>query len=238
MRQRSTVFAVVLACGLMAAPSALGQEAAAGQAPPEPASRAAEIEQQEQAKFEHLVPAAPGKAEAVAARIFDTFLSGQLHWHPFFQNAYSGGGFTLGAGYLRYVSSYNLLDVRGSLTFSGYKRFEAQFMAPEVFNRRGTLSVLGGWREATQVNFFGLGMATTTEQKTNYGFTQPYLSAALDVFPTRKLFLVGAAVEVSQWQQGAGSGTAPSIEQKYTSQTLPGLGAQPVYLHSQGTIAL
>jgi len=238
MNRHSRVFAVVVVLGLMGVPSARAQVAADPQAVPEPASRAALIEQEEQAKFEHLAPAAPGKAEAVVTRISDTFLAGNLHWHAFWQNAYSGGGFTLGAGYLTHVSAYNFLDVRGSYTFSGYKRLESQFIAPELFKRRGTLSVLGGWREATAVNFFGIGAATTEAQLTNYGFTQPYLSATLDVFPTRRLFLVGGGVEVSQWRQGAGSGSSPSIEQKYTPQTLPGLGAQPVYLHTQATIGL
>jgi hypothetical protein len=201
-------------------------------------SRAATIEQAEAAKSAHLTPAAGGKAEAYVTRISDIFLSGQMHWHAFWQNAYSGGGFTLGAGYTEYVSSYNLLDVRGSITFSGYKRLEAEFLAPQVFGRRGTLSVLGGWREATAVNFYGLGQTTKQEDLVNYGFTQPYLSLNLDVFPMRKLFNIAGGVELSQWKQGAGSGASPSIEQKYTSQTLPGLGASPTYLHSQATVGL
>ena len=79
-------------------------------------------------------------------------------WHPFFESAYSGGGFTLGAGYAHHVSPYNLLDVRGSYTLSGYKRAEAEFIAPRLFHRRGALSLLGGWREATQVGFYGIGI--------------------------------------------------------------------------------
>ncbi len=165
-----------------------------------PDSRAAAIADAERAKAEHMAPAAPGKAEAYVTRISDIFLSGEMHWHAFWQNAYSGGGFTLGAGYSRYVSSYNLLDVRGSITFSGYKRMEAEFLAPELFGRRGTLSVLGGWREATAVNFYGLGQTTKTENLVNYGFKQPYLSANLEVFPAKKLFTIaggdrGVAVE-------------------------------------------
>ena len=70
----------------------------------------------------------------------------------------------------------------------------------------------------------------------NYGFTQPYLAADLEVFPTKKLFTVTGGVEVSQWNQGAGSGSSPSIEQKYTPATLPGLGASPIYLHTQATV--
>ena len=204
----------------------------------EPESRMASIEQAEQAKLDALAPAAPGKAEAYVARISDTFLSGQMHWHAFWQNAYSGGGFTVGAGYLRHVSAYNFIDARFSVTPSGYKRIEAEFLAPELFARRGNLSVLGGWREATQVNFFGVGKGTTTEDLTNYGFTRPYLSANLEVFPTRNLFVVGGGIEVSQWNQGSGSGSSPSVEQKYTPDTLPGLGASPVYLHSQATVGI
>jgi hypothetical protein len=196
------------------------------------------IEEAEQAKAEQLAPAKAGKAEAYVARISDTFLSGQMHWHAFWQNAYSGGGFTVGAGYTRYVSSYNWVDVRGSITPSGYKRLEAQFFAPDLFKRRGTLSVLGGWREATQVNFFGIGPATPQENRTNYGFTQPYLGATLEVFPTRKLFMVRGDVEVSQWNQGPASGSVTSVEQVYTPQTLPGLGASPIYLHTQATVGI
>lgn len=240
MNRASRLIAVVLmALGLVRVPSASAQAPAVdGQQPPEASSRAESIEQQEQAKSEQLTPAAPGKAEAYVTRISDAFLAGNLHWHAFWQNAYSGGGFTLGAGYRQHVSSYNVMDVRGSITFSGYKRVEAEFLAPELFKRHGTLSVLGGWREATQVNFFGLGQTTRQDNLTNYGFTQPYLSAITTIFPTRNLFLVGGGVEISQWRQGAGSGSSPSVEQKYTPQTLPGLGAQPVYLHTQGTIGI
>ena len=202
----------------------------------EPATRAGLIEQQEQAKSAQLTPAEPGKVEAYVTRLSDAFLAGNLHWHAFWTNAYSGGGFTLGAGYLNHVSSYNLLDLRGSITFSGYKRAEAEFIAPELFGRRSTLSLLGGWREATQVNFFGLGMGTSQTNLTNYGFTQPYLNLAVQTFPTNKWFFVGGGAEVSQWRQEAGSGSSPSVEQKYTSATLPGLGAQPVYFHTQATV--
>jgi hypothetical protein len=225
----------MVALGLTHAAGARAQQA---QDSSEASSRAALIEQAEQAKLDALAPAAPGKAEAYVARISDTFLSGQMHWHAFWQNAYSGGGFTVGAGYLRHVSAYNFLDARFSVTPSGYKRVEAEFLAPELFARRGNLSVLGGWREATQVNFFGVGKGTTTEDLTNYGFTRPYLSANLEVFPTRNLFVVGGGIEVSQWNQGSGSGSSPSVEQKYTPETLPGLGASPVYLHSQATVGI
>jgi len=224
-----------------AAPAAGVEQAESGEAEPsaqaaDPSSRAALIEQAQTVKSEHLTPAMQGKAEQQVTRLLDIFLSGQLHWHPFWQSAYSGGGFTLGAGYSTFVSPSNLLDVRGSYTFSGYKRMEAEFLAPELFKRRGTLSVLGGWREATQVGFYGFGMTSSQDHRTNYSFTQPYLSAQLEVFPMRRLFVVRGGIEATQWKQNPGEGTDPSVETAYTSATLPGLGAQPFYWHSQGTV--
>ncbi len=57
---------------------------------------------------------------------------------------------------MQHVSSYNFVDVRGSYSVSNYKRAEIEFVAPRLFHRRGELSVLGGWRDATQVGFYGL----------------------------------------------------------------------------------
>jgi hypothetical protein len=201
-------------------------------------SRTALIEQQQAEKAASLTPAKPGKVEQYVSRYAEAFLGGQMHWHPFFHNAYSGGGFTLGAGYNQFVSPYNTLDIRGSITFLGYKRIEAEFIAPNLFGRRGRLNAIGGWREATQVGFYGFGMTSTVDARANYGFKQPYGSATLEVRPTRKVLFLRGGLEFTQWKQGAGSGSEPSIETKYTPDTLPGLGAQPVYLHSSGSVGI
>jgi len=202
----------------------------------EPTTRTGAIEQAEDAKAANMMPAAPGKAEAYVTRISDVFLSGQMHWHTFWQSAYSGGGFTLGAGYTRYVSSYNFIDVRGSYTFSGYKRIEGEFIAPQLFGRRGNLSVLGGWREATQVGFYGFGMTSTEANRANYSFKQPYGSARLEVFPMRRGLMFRGGLESTRWAQNPGQGDVPSVETVYTPSTLPGLDTSPVYFHSQGTV--
>lgn len=229
MKRLADLSAFVIVVIVALSSPALAQEAT---------SRQELIEQEQESKSALLKPAEPGKAEAYVTRISDAFLSGQMHWHTFWQSAYSGGGFTIGAGYTQYVSPYNMLDMRGSITPSGYKRIEAELIAPELFGRRGTLSLLGGWREATEVGFYGFGMTSTQENRANYGFQQPHASATLEVFPTRRLFLVRGGLEVTQWKQGPGSGDVPSVDQVYTPSTLPGLGTQPVYLHSKGTIGV
>jgi hypothetical protein len=203
---------------------------------PEPQTRAAQIEQQQAAK--DVRPYRPGKAERLLDYAESTLTTGS-GFHPFFISAYSGGGFTLGAGYLKYVSPYNTLDVRGSFTFDGYKRVEAEFINPQLFGWPATLSVLGGWRDATEVGFYGIGTANTSQDdRVIYSFEQPYASTLLTVRPGRRVLVVAGGFEVSQWQSGPGGGSDPSIETVYTPETLPGLGAQPVYLHTQGTIGI
>jgi outer membrane protein assembly factor BamA len=229
-RDLTLTFMLLLAMG--------GGNHAHAQAPPAE-SRTALIEQTQAEKATRVQPYVPSKAEKFVTKLEDQFLGGQLHWHPFFESAYAGGGFTLGAGWKDYVSAYNTIDLRGSYTFSNYKRIEAEFRAPRLFKRRGSLSVLGGWREATQVGFYGFGTANTSkDDRANYSFQQPYASATLTVWPTRRLLVLTGELEYSQWKQREGHGSFPSVEEVYTPATLPGLGASPTYLHTVGTVAL
>jgi hypothetical protein len=214
-------------------------QSAAAQDETTAATRAGTIEQAQAEKAQALHPFEPNKVELFLDNLEATLLTGGIKVHPFFDNAYAGGGFTLGAGYATKVSSYNVLDLRGSFTFKGYTRLEAAFMAPRVLNRRGSLTLIGGWRNATQVGFYGIGNEQTSAQdRANYSFTQPYASAALSVMPTRRLLVLAGALDVAKWDVGAGKGSDPSVDEVYTPATLPGLGATPTYLHSQGTIGL
>jgi hypothetical protein len=213
-----------------------GSALAQAQQQSEPQTRAGQIEEQQAAK--EVRPYRPGKAEKWLDYAESTLTTGS-GFHPFFISAYSGGGFTLGAGYLKYVSPYNTLDVRGSLTFSGYKRIEAEFINPQLLGWPATLSVLGGWRDATEVGFYGIGTNTSQENRVNYSFEQPYASTLLTVRPGRRYWLLAGGFEFSQWNSGpSDDGDHPSIDTVYTPDTLPGLGAQPVYLHTQGTVGI
>ena len=207
-------------------------------ASPDTETRAGRIAADQQAKAKDLKPYAPNKAEVWVKELEQTFLSGQLRWHPYFESAYRGGGFTLGAGYLTHVGDQNWVDVRGSVTPSGYLRAEGEFRAPRLFDRRGSLSVIGGWRKATEVGYYGLGTADTSkDDRALYSFTQPYVSGTLDVRPWRNWLVLSGGLDYSEWSPGSAKGSSPSIEEVYTPETAPGLGATPTYLHGSGTLA-
>jgi len=231
-RYAERIVIAILICAGSAAPAAAQSDA------PE-SGRAAGIEQAQAEKSLNLHPFKPGKVEEIFDGVEASMLTGQLHVHPFFDSAYPGGGFTLGAGYASHVSPYNVLDVRGSFTLKGYTRAEAAFLAPRLFDRRGALTLIGGWREATQVGYYGTGTEhTSVHDRTNYQFDEPYGSAMLDVWPTRKLLLIRGGVDLFTRNQGPGKGEAPSVDEKYTADTLPGLGASPTYVHSQATVGI
>jgi len=223
--------ALLLAAALIATPRTVAAQDA------QPGTRAAAIEQDQAAKVPSLKPYQANAGERWAQKAQDILVGGGVSWHPFFESAYSGGGFTLGAGYMHYVGPYNSLDMRGSYTLRGYKRAEVEFMAPRLFKRRGSLSVLGGWREATEVGFYGLGTGTVKEDQTSYGFERPYASALLTVRPTRRFLMLRGGLEWTRWaQEPADGGQFPSVETVYTPATLPGLNATVSYLHTQGTV--
>jgi hypothetical protein len=212
----------------------LSAGAAAAQTP-EFQTRAAATADAQAEKAGRVQPYTPSKAEIYFQRAEDLLGAG-LRLHPFFQSAYSGGGFTLGAGYRSPVSAYNTLDVRGSFTFSAYKRLEAEFLAPRLFRRRGRLSALGGWREATQVGFYGLG-DSPKDAHVNYGFREFYGQTVIDAEPIHRVIVQGG-VGVSQWDQGPGSGNVPSVEEVYSPQTLSGLGQTITYVNSHASVGV
>ena len=175
-------------------------------------------------------------AEKVFTKIENRFNNQTVRWHPYLENAYRGGGFAAGAGYMFHPGAYSTLDLRGSYSLSSYKLAEAEFNSPRVFDRRGELTFVGGWRDATEVAFHGVGMNTSSGDRANYGFEQPFGSALLTIRPTRRLFMVRGGFEASRWDLKSGKGTAPSVDEVYTPEMLPGLGTTTTYLHTQATV--
>jgi Omp85 superfamily domain len=205
--------------------------------PQQPETRQSTIENTAAEKAKSLHPYEVTTAEKVTAKIERRFTNETLKWHPYLQSAYRGGGFAAGLGYMFHSSAYSTVDVRGSYSIKSYKLAEAEFISPRLFDRRGELTVLGGWRDATEVGFYGVGN-TSSGNRANYGFEQPYGSALLTIRPTRRLFLVRGGFEASRWDLKSGRGTAPSVDEVYTPESLPGLAATTTFLHTQATVGI
>ena len=195
---------------------------------PTPATRAAAIEQAQAEKATALHPFAPGKARGLSRQRRSDAAHAAASQCTRSSTAPTPAAASRSAPATPRTSARTTCSTcAAAITFKGYKRIEAAFMAPRVFDRRGALTLLGGWREATQVGFYGIGTENTSEHdRANYSFEQPYGSAdarrPADAPAARPR---AAASNCRSGTQEPGEGAAPSVEEVYTPATLPGLGA-------------
>ena len=186
-------------------------------------------EQAEKAK--NLTPYVPGKAEAILSRALNALTVQPNGFYPMFGSVYSGGGFTLGAGYRRFVSDRTSLNAFGLYSIKSYKLFEVSYLSPGDRRGRPELLVRAGWRDATQVAYYGLGIDSSQDDRSNFRMKQGYGGAELSLRPAWTIFRAGVTYEDFTLEEGTSSRT-PSIEDVFTPATAPGLGANPAYLHT------
>lgn len=200
----------------------------------EPQSREELIAAAQAAKAKDLKPYVPSRAERTIANFRREALEQPSGPFPFFDNALSGGGFTLGAGYRQFFADASYWDLKGSWTFKNYKLFETTTRIP--FGDHSAFGFRLGWRDAPEAPFYGLGNDTVPEGRANFIWQQTVAEASIALRPRKWIVVDGAAayedytIDPSQ--------TAPSIETIYTPATAPGLGSSPTYLHSQGTLGI
>ena len=92
---------------------ALGQE-----------SREALIASKQAEKAGKLQPYVPKGAERLLTKVEQIFILQPSGFYPYFDSVYSGGGFTLGAGYRQYYGDRTHADLKGLYSISGYKLIE------------------------------------------------------------------------------------------------------------------
>ena len=219
LSQRLTVGAAALAALCSLASPAAAQD-----------SRAAEIAAEQARKEESLKPYEPSAAERWAIALRREFLMDPSGFYPYFGSVYSGGGFTLGAGYRQFYGDRTHWDVKGLYSFKNYKFIELS--TDSWGHAQGKIDLHGrvGWRDAPQVAFYGLGI-DSPDERTNFRMKQSYVGGDVQVRPGGFVVL-GAGVAYEDYSLEEGAGTAPSIEEIFTPVTAPGLGVSPSYLHT------
>jgi hypothetical protein len=226
VRQPSIV-TLCLSLALVWAPGVAAQEARADAQD----SRAAEIAAEQARKAAALRPYEPGGAERWAVALRREFLTEPSGFYPYFGSVYSGGGFTLGAGYRQFYGDRTHWDVKGLFSFKSYKLLELSTDSWGHADGRLDLHGRVGWRDATQVSFYGLGTTTPRDDHSNYRMKQLYAGGDLQFRPGGFVVLGGGAA-FEDYTLESGEGTTPSIEDIFTPATAPGLGDSPKFVHT------
>jgi hypothetical protein len=199
-------------------------------------TRAAEIATRQIEKARALTQYRPSGAERFLSRLEESFASPPNGFYPAFGSVYPGGGFTPGVGYRHFYGREAVWDIVGLYSVKNYKAIEIGTRVP--WNGVGNLNwgVRTGWRDATQVGFFGIGMEQPSP-RANFRLTQTYGALSAEIRPTRWTRLLGE-VAYERYDTDEGAGRQPSIEVVYTTETAPGLFASPTFVRTEGTIAI
>ena len=197
-------------------------------------TRAETIAQAQADKATKLAPYEPGTAERIAAAMKRQFADTPSGFYPYFDSVYSGGGFTLGAGYRTFYGDRSFFDVRGLYSAKSYKLIEIVTQSLDLAHGHVSLRAKGGYRDATQVSYFGLGSDTSIDAKSNYRMQQSYIGGGVTSHGPGGSF-VDASGSYEDFTLGEGKGPSPTIGAIYSSATAPGLGESPAFLHTTVT---
>lgn len=182
-------------------------------------------------------PVTQTKPEEVADRIAGFLTPKPRGAFPYFGSVYGGGGFTLGAGYGMAVGDQATFQVRGLYTIKNYKLIEVATFSPGHLEGRLLLTGTAGWRNATQAPFYGLGMQTQPDDRTNFDLKEWYAEGTAQLRVT-DWSVVSGAVALEAYTIGPGKGEDASTDEVFTPETAPGLGTDPTYVHSRGTAGI
>jgi hypothetical protein len=174
----------------------------------------------------------PDKAEALVRRLEAILLEDPSGFYPYFASVYRGGGLTLGAGYRKFYGDNTSWHIQGLYSFKNYKLIEAGTESKDHLRRRLSFGAKAGWRDATQVNYYGTGIQSSPDNVSKFRFQETYADAHAVLKPVKWIPIQGS-VRYEKWNTLEGKGSDPSIETVFTPQTAPGLGADPKYIHSQ-----
>ena len=199
-------------------------------------TREAEWTAEQQRKAADAKPYVPSGIERWATTLRRELLDQPAGVYPYFASVYSGGGFTLGAGYRTYFNDRTHADIKGLYSIKNYKFLELSTDSWGYFDGRVDLHGRLGWRDATQVAYYGLGI-DSPDERTNYRMKQWYLGGDVQARPVWPV-VFGAGIAYEDYNLLEGSGTAPSIEEVFTPATAPGLGVSPNYIHSFGSAGI
>jgi surface antigen Omp85-like protein len=199
-------------------------------------TRAGEIAQKQEEKAKTVTPYKPTGVEKFMNRLEETYTSPPSGFFPAVGSIYPGGGLALGLGFRQFFAGESVFDIKGLYSIKSYKQVEVGTRIPWHMSGKVNFGVRGGFLDATQVGFFGIGPDTLRGDRANFRIKETYGGATLHARPG--VGRLEAEVMLEDYKNEEGLGRAPSIETVFDGITAPGLFRDLTYIHSQGTAAI
>lgn len=201
-------------------------------------SRSEVVESQQAEKSREARPYKPGRLEKFINYVDHNDLVERFRegdgFFPWIGGITTGGGLGFGGGYRRHLfGNRGLFEISGARSLRGYTQAIGEFTLPELF--AGRLEVGGevAYRSFPQEDFYGLGLRTVEDERVTFSVEGIDYSGT-GVFKPRSWLSAGMRVGYLSVDVGPGTDSRfPSIEQRFTDATAPGLDAQADFVYRE-----
>lgn len=144
-----------------------------------------------------------------------------------------GSGIAIGGGWRHDVFDRNgRIVFEGGHSLRGYRMVRADFSLPRLMDERLELGIEGSHRRHPQEDFYGLGLDSLEDNRTSFLQQAPEVQGRA-IF--RPIDWFNAGVRVGWTDVSIGRGTDkrfPTIEERFTVVTAPGLADDPAFLYT------
>jgi hypothetical protein len=196
-----------------------------------PGTREAEIAREQQEKAGRL---APYKRNVFERRLYEIEQAGGFGvidgWFVSFGDIKQGSGLALGPAYGKLFDNGTHLVAKATYSVRNFKLLQVSAAAPPLAGGRLLINGRVRWQDAPELAVFPLG-PNSANVRANYSESKSELGGQAFLRPVRFIVL-GAGAAYEQFDTGGADTSRPSVEELFTPDEMPGIGADPEYLHA------
>jgi len=221
---------------LVAAAGGVGVWPAAGQSMQ--TTRAAVAAEAQAEKARQLRAEKPGILERALGRLDarGDDIAKPIGVYPWFGSIYRSGAIAAGAGLRVPFRDTGAVDVKAAWSIRSFKMVDAELRLPPLASGRVEVRHRTRWMDAPTIPFYGLGDDSRRADRVNYALRSLTFDTEARVRALRHVW-VGGGVEYSSIETGRGGSGFPSIEERFTPSTAPGLGFDGGFLAARAFAA-
>ena len=195
-------------------------------------TRAAAIAAEQADKATRLAPYEPHWAENLLLSVRQALVEQPAGFYPYFDSVYSGGGFTLGAGYRRFTGDRTHVERGGAVFGEGLQTDRGGRRSRQGISPATSIFAAprhGGTPRRWRITAWASTAPPTSD--TAFRMQQAYVGGDVTARPHRWLLLTAAASYEDYTLKDPTGGLTP-VEDVFTPETAPGVGVNPAYLHT------
>jgi hypothetical protein len=142
-----------------------------------------------------------------------------------------GGGIAFGVGFVRPIGRAALFSTSADWSSSGYRRVQARVALPHFRSDRVELEAGGSYHYSPREEFYGLGPNSTDAERSSFLSAGADFHGTATIRPSRWLTTGARLGHLASSIRGGKDGSLPSIEQRFSSGTAPGIDRQQGFVY-------